>query len=278
MKLRDARTSIDCRVNYRRRLVARLLFAFRRSCHASPVSFVEKTINTPAPFPRLSNYLVSHRHFSPLYIRLHFVPLVPYPRTLRLVQTASSGLARLSLRSSVSTPALTPIFLHIRHFLSLSLSFFADKQNEDRKKARCVILSMARSKNMNVHSVHPWWLVCGQLAADYSANCNHGNAYPIDASRHDRTGTGSTESRRRRGWHLRCRRIDRRRRTHEKIAWNARRTSAARGKWHACRVIVSVEVSALNIVNYRARLAFVAISRATRANAVCSRWPAIVQT
>ena len=124
MKLRYARTSIDCHVNYHR-LVARLLFAFPTTVSRVAGEFCRKNNKHPRPFPRHSNYLVSHRHLSPLYVRLHFVPRslpsfeLCAPRTNCFLRIGSSVPSFLRFY-----PCALPFFFYVSATFSLSLSLF----------------------------------------------------------------------------------------------------------------------------------------------------------
>ena len=114
---------------------------------------------------------------------------------------------------------------------------------------------MARSKNMNVHSVHPWWLVwptSRRLLSQHRATLITVMRIPSTNDEYRTHWINRTSSK-----HLQCRRV---RGNNEKFVQNARRlprqeTNGTR------RVIVSVPVCTLNVVNYRTRQAFVAISR-----------------
>lgn len=189
---RDARTSIDCHRNYQRAVA---LFPYSRvsttvSRVASQFCRKKQYATTPSPsFPRLSNYLFSHRHLSPsVHTRPHFVSPLPSlssspTHTHTHVQTAI-------LRCFHSfTPLYSPCHSSISLCLHLSLPFdhqprplfLAHSLSFSRRRGtgtRYVILSMAR-RNMNASSVRFRLPSSGGGIAQptLSGNCNHGNAY-----------------------------------------------------------------------------------------------------
>lgn len=122
MKPRDARTSIDCHRNYERAVA---LFPYSRvSTTVSRVAsqFCRKkqyTTTLSLSFPRLSNYLFSHRHLSPPPYNIPALTLSPFPFP-SLPHTYTYKPPSSTLLPSF-TPLYTPPFpLH----RSLSLSLF----------------------------------------------------------------------------------------------------------------------------------------------------------
>lgn len=117
---RDARTSIDCHRNYQRAVA---LFPYSRvTTTVSRVAsqFCRKNNIQPPPlpsFPRLSNYLFSHRHLSP---SLHTpgLTLSPFP----LLHTHIRMHKPSSSTASLVHPFVLPLFSTIP--LSLSFSLF----------------------------------------------------------------------------------------------------------------------------------------------------------
>lgn len=144
---RDARTSIDCHRNYQRAVA---LFPYSRvsttvSRVASQFCRKKQYATTPSPsFPRLSNYLFSHRHLSPsVHTRPHFVSPLPslssspthtYARTNRHPPL-------LPLVHPFVLPPAIPLFLSVSISLchsitSLDLSFspipFRSREGEEQ--------------------------------------------------------------------------------------------------------------------------------------------------
>lgn len=112
-------------------------------------------------FPRLSNYLFSHRHLS-LYIRLTLSPfpiLVPCTSYKLLPPDWLVHPFAFFVSPSPRSPFSMRLPLSLSLFFSLSFSFilisvllfYADRKTE----MEYVILSMARSENTYVHSVSP---------------------------------------------------------------------------------------------------------------------------
>lgn len=144
---RDARTSIDCHRNYQRAVA---LFPYSRvsttvSRVASQFCRKKQYATTPSPsFPRLSNYLFSHRHLSPsVHTRPHFVSPLPSlssspTHTHTHVQTAI-------LRCFHSfTPLYSPLpFL----YFSLSPSLFAIRSPASTSLSRPFPFVLEKERN-----------------------------------------------------------------------------------------------------------------------------------
>lgn len=126
MKPRDARTSIDCHRNYERAVA---LFPYSRvSTTVSRVAsqFCRKkqyTTTLSLSFPRLSNYLFSHRHLSPPPYNTPALTLSPFPFSLPFHTRIRTN--RLSPPCFPHSPlCILPLFLFTVLSLYLSISLY----------------------------------------------------------------------------------------------------------------------------------------------------------
>lgn len=144
---RDARTSIDCHRNYQRAVA---LFPYSRvsttvSRVASQFCRKKQYATTPSPsFPRLSNYLFSHRHLSPsIHTRPHFVSPLP-----------SLSSSPTHIRTHVQTAILhcfhsfTPLYSPLPFlYFSLSPSLFAIRSPASTSLSRPFPFVLEKERN-----------------------------------------------------------------------------------------------------------------------------------